>query len=142
MSKVANNTNTHVIEAKFIWMDKNGKIHYVSKEKFDSMISMAEKVVDGGIKMVIFTGISAVGGGQIFAASGNPIMDGLQPVIKLIGNFAEPVAYGYMVKGFLNITQGKEEEGMKVIKNSIKGYLGAKFVPQIMGFISDLNLFV
>lgn len=141
MSKTTQKSNNSVVEAKFMWMDKKGEIHYISKETFDCLVGAAEKVVDGSIKVAVFAGISAVTGGPVFAAGANPVMNGLQPLLTTIGHFAQPVCYGYLMKGMLGLMQGKDEEGKRTLKYACGGYLGAKFVPQAMDFIDTLNLF-
>lgn len=150
-----------VVESKFMWIGKDGRIHYISKADYDKVITVAEKVVDKAVLAVV-VGVVASSGNLVFAAdvakssaaevakaaaiesakNGNSIMIGLAPLIKLIGDIAEPVTYGYMVKGFLKFTQGKEEEAKKTLVNAGTGFLGCKFTPQVINFLSGLKLFV
>lgn len=144
MSKTTNNSNSKVIEAKFMWMDKNGELHYISKDQFNKAIDIAEKVVDIGIKGCVFSIASTATAPFLIAAapaSGNPVMNGLQPLFTTIGHFAQPVCYGYLMKGMFNMMQAKEEEGKKTMKFAVGGFLGAKFVPQIFDFLETLQLF-
>ena len=140
-----------VIESKFMWMGKDGRIHYIAKADFDKVVNIANKVVD---KVMIASVVTVVTSNSnlVFATEvanvvaeatkdTNSIMTGLAPLIKLIGDIAEPVTYGYMVKGFLKFTQGKEEEAKKTLINAGTGFLGCKFTPQVIDFLSDIKLF-
>lgn len=64
----------------------------------------------------------------------------VQPLIDILVDLAEPVSYGFMVKGFLQWMAGKENEGKKTIKASSAGYLGVQFIPQIFKIIKTINL--
>lgn len=141
MEKKISKGELKVIEAKFMWYNKNGELKYIEKEKFDRLIGVAEKVVDCGIRVAVFSGISVIVGGPIYAAGTNPIMEGLQPLINLIANLSEPVTYGYMTKGFLKYTQGKEEEAKNILKYAVIGFIGVKAVPQAMEWLREFNLF-
>lgn len=139
-----------VIESKFMWMGKDGKIHYISKSDFDKAINVADKLIDKAVLAAII-GVTfshgniayaaEVAGAAAEAATENSIMAGLAPLIKMIGDIAEPVTYGYMVKGFLKFTQGKEEEAKKTLVNAGTGFLGCKFTPQVIKFLGGLTLF-
>lgn len=117
------------------YVKKNGKV-ITDKD----VVFVAEKVIDGTIKIVALNGIS-LAVAPVFAAQPNTIMEGLTPIIRLITDVAEPVTYGYMVKGFLKFTQGQEEIAKKTLTNAGIGFVGVKFVPQIMEFLRGLNLF-
>lgn len=140
-----------VIESKFMWMGKDGRIHYIAKADFDKVVNIANKVVD---KVMIASVVTVVTSNSnlVFATEvanvvaeatkdTNSIMTGLAPLIKLIGDIAEPVTYGYMVKGFLKFTQGKEEEAKKTLINAGTGFLGCKFTPQVINFLGNIKLF-
>lgn len=130
-----------VTEVKFMWYNKKGELKYIEKEQFDKLLEGAEKLVDCGIRVAVFSGISVLIGGPVYAASANPIMQGLQPLINLIANLSEPVTYGYMTKGFLKYTQGKEEEAKNILKYAVIGFIGVKAVPQAMEWLRDFDLF-
>lgn len=129
-----------VIETKFMWLGSDGQIHYVSKEKFDSILAGAEKVVNGSIKVAVFSGITGLTGGNVFAATS--ISQGLQPIVDLVADLAQPICYTYFLKGFLRIGQGRDEEGKKILKDAGMGFLGCRFVPDIMRFLNEVDLFV
>lgn len=128
-------------EAKLMWLGKDGKIHYMDKETFDSIVKVVEKGTDIAIKVAAINCITLIVGGPTYAA-GKSIAEGLQPVIDMIADCAEPITYGYMIKGFLKLTQGKEEEAKKVIQNAGTGFIGVKFIPQILRWLRELELFV
>ena len=140
-----------VIESKFMWLGKDGRIHYISKNDYNRLINITNKLID----KVMLTGVITIASSNsnlVFASEvakvavetakdSNSIMIGLAPLIKLIGDLAEPVTYGYMVKGFLKFTQGREEEAKKTLVNAGTGFLGCKFTPQVINFLSSINLF-
>ena len=140
-----------VVESKFMWIGKDGCIHYIAKADFDKLVNVVNKVVDKAIMIGIVTGVAS-NGNLVFASEvakvaaetakdTNSIMTGLAPLIKLIGDIAEPVTYGYMVKGFLKFTQGREEEAKKTLINAGTGFLGCKFTPQVIDFLGNIKLF-
>lgn len=73
-------------------------------------------------------------------AETNELMSAMEPAIKLIQNCSEPITYAYMALGFLHLTQGQEEKGKRTIKFAAMGYLGVKFVPQIMRMLDTIKL--
>lgn len=123
--------------AKFVWVDKDNVVHYLEKEKFDAAITIAEKGVNVAIRVMIINGATLIIGGPVYAGT---FSEGLQPIINMIADCAEPITYGYMIKGFLKLTQGKEEEAKTVIKNAGAGFLGVKFIPQIIHWLGGINL--
>lgn len=146
-----------VVESQFMWMGKDGRIHYISKSDYDKAVNVVNKVVDKAMLAAVVTVVAgnsnvvwaaeatkAVEAAKVAAEASkdsNSIMVGLAPLIKLIGDIAEPVTYGYMVKGFLKFTQGKEEEAKKTLVNAGTGFLGCKFTPQVIKFLGDIKLF-
>ena len=69
--------------------------------------------------------------------SGNPVLaavdvkTGVQPLIDVIVDLAEPVSYAGMIKGALQMAIGNEHEGRKAVGNAFKGYLVVKVAPMI-----------
>lgn len=135
-----------VVEAKYMWLGRDGKIHYIGKREFDAVVNSADKIVGTAMRVAVIGAIAPHTVIPVFAAEavseGNAVMAGLSPVIKLITDIAEPITYGYMVKGFLKFTQGKEEEAKKTLTNAGIGFLGVQFVPSVMKFLRELDLFV
>lgn len=126
-------------EAKWMWLGKDGKIHYISMEQYNEIVKMLNKAVDTAVAAGVVGVTMGVAGGNILADTGNPVMEGLQPVIDFIQNLSEPICYGFMVKGFLKYTQGDEEKAKKTIGNAIAGYLGVKFVPKLMALVGGID---
>ncbi len=140
-----------VVESKLMWMSRDGHINYIAKADFDKVVNVANKVVDRAIIAGVVTALVS-NSNVVFATEvanvaaetakdTNSIMTGLAPLIKLIGDIAEPVTYGYMVKGFLKFTQGREEEAKKTLINAGTGFLGCKFTPQVIDFLGNIKLF-
>lgn len=103
-------------------------------------LELTEKQLDTLCKV----GIATVGivelcsGNPIYAADG--ITKAVQPIVDILIDLAEPVSYGFMCKGFMQVCSGKEAEGKKAIKDAAAGYLGIRFIPQIYDIIKGINL--
>ena len=79
--------------------------------------------------------------------SGNPVMaaqvnvkQAVQPLIDIVIDLAEPVAFAATVKGGLQLSIGNEHEGKKAIGNAIKGYLVVKLVPILFDVIDGISI--
>lgn len=70
----------------------------------------------------------------------NPMTKALFPLIKMLQDLSEPVAYGFMVKGFLQMMAGDDHVGQKTIKSAVSGYLGIKLIPKVFEIIRGLSL--
>lgn len=81
-------------------------------------------------------GLMVLGPHNVYAG---PISSALQPLINVLQDLAEPVSYGFMVKGFLQIMSGDEHAGQKTIKSAIGGYLGIQFIPRIFAIIRSVK---
>lgn len=68
------------------------------------------------------------------------VKDAFDPIIQVITDLADPLAYACFVKGGLMYMVGNEHEGKKAIGNTLKGYLVVKFVPQILDLLSKVVL--
>lgn len=84
------------------------------------------------LTLVFLNGTSTV-------AYAGTITQSLQPIIDVLKDFAEPLAYGFMIKGFLKIMAGDEHEGFKTIKYSIGGYVGIQWIPFIFNIIKGIK---
>lgn len=74
------------------------------------------------------------------SVSANNINQALQPLISVLQDLAEPVSYGFMVKGFLQIMSGDDHAGQKTIKSAIGGFLGIQFIPKIFAIIKGVKI--
>lgn len=72
--------------------------------------------------------------------SANAMNDALRPLIKILQDLAEPVSYGFMLKGFLQIMAGDDHAGQKTIKSAIGGFLGIQFIPKIFAIIKGVKI--
>lgn len=64
----------------------------------------------------------------------------LKPLLKTLQDLAEPVAYGFMIKGFMQVMSGNEHDGFKTIKHSIGGFVGIQWIPYIFSIIKGIKL--
>lgn len=67
------------------------------------------------------------------------VKTGVQPLVDVIVDLAEPVSYAGMVKGALQMAIGNEHEGKKAIGNAFKGYLVVKMAPMIFDMIDGIG---
>lgn len=67
------------------------------------------------------------------------ISQSVEPVIEILKDLAEPVSYGFMIKGFMKLMAGQEHEGLKIIKCSICGYIGIQWIPMIFSIIKSIK---
>ena len=114
---------------------------YCSKAKGNKPAKVKEIQIDvdkvamqAAITLVMVNGMTTV-------AWAGPIANGVQPLLDVLKDLAEPFSYAFMVKGFLSMMAGNEHEGKKTIKYAIGGYIGIQFIPQIFSLIKSLKLF-
>ena len=114
---------------------------YCSKSKWNKQSKVKEIQIDvdkvtmqAAITLIMVNGMTTV-------AWAGPIASGMQPLLDVLKDLAEPFSYAFMVKGFLSMMAGNEHEGKKTIKYAIGGYVGIQFIPQIFKLIKDLKLF-
>lgn len=70
----------------------------------------------------------------------NQINQALMPLVYVLQDLSEPISYGFMVKGFLQIMAGDEHAGQKTIKSAIGGFLGIQFIPKIFQIIKNIRM--
>ena len=97
-------------------------------------IDVDKLTMQAAITLIMVNGMTTV-------AWAGPIASGMQPLLDVLKDLAEPFSYAFMVKGFLSMMAGNEHEGKKTIKYAIGGYVGIQFIPQIFKLIKDLKLF-
>lgn len=105
----------------------NGKV-----QSFD--IDVDKILIKSGT--IAFIVIEGLNGGVVHAGS---VTASLQPLIDVLKDLAEPVSYGFMVKGFMKIMAGEEHEGMKTIKGAIGGFIGIQWIPYIFNIIKGIK---
>jgi hypothetical protein len=62
-----------------------------------------------------------------------------QPIIDTIKQLADPIAYGFVIKGFIEIIAGKAEAGKKTISGAIAGYIGVQWLPWLFGLVKGIG---
>ena len=92
------------------------------------------ELIDGPIVASANSGIDMV-------IQANPVGEAVDKIISVtdqlidgLQRIAEPVAYGFCIKGILEKMSGQQNVGDKHIKDSIKGYV----MIQILPFVFDL----
>lgn len=120
------------------------KIYYIDFNKgvcIDVTQKMKDFVTDERLIKAGLTSIAIfeiMNGNVTHAYTG--ISEAVKPLVEVLVDAAEPVSYGFMVKGFITWMSGAEHEGKKAIKSSIIGYLGIQFIPQIFKIIRSIKL--
>lgn len=90
---------------------------------------------------IISIGLALVSGtSTITKVHADSIAESFMPLVVVLQDLAEPVSYGFMIKGFLQIMAGNDHAGQKTIKNSIGGFLGIQFIPKIFEIIRSIKL--
>lgn len=74
------------------------------------------------------------------AAETTNVSGAFEPIIRVITDLADPVAYACFIKGGMLFMIGNEHEGKKALGNTLKGYLVIKFVPQLMSLLGKVVL--
>lgn len=113
---------------------------YCPKQKKNKAVKVKEIQIDvdkvimkAAVTLILVNGMTTV-------AWAGPIGESVQPLIDVLKDLAEPVSYGFMVKGFLQIMAGGEHEGKKTIKYALGGFLGIQLIPKFFGIIKGLPL--
>lgn len=96
-------------------------------------IAIDKVVMQAAVTLILYNGMTTV-------AWAGSISEGVQPLIDVLKDLAEPVSYGFMVKGFLSIMAGNEHEGKKTIKYSLGGFLGIQLIPKLFDIVKKLPL--
>lgn len=118
------------------------KIYYIKDEKCVDLTPDLGRVISD--EKFIKLGITAItiyqlaNGNVTFAYNG--ISEAVKPLVDILVDAAEPISYGFIVKGCIQMMSGAEHEGKKSIKSSIVGFLGIQFIPQIFKIIRTIKL--
>lgn len=73
------------------------------------------------------------------AAAISDVGKAFQPIINTIKELADPIAYGFVIKGFIEIIAGKAEAGKKTISGAIAGYIGVQWLPWLFGLVKNIG---
>jgi len=112
---------------------------YVKKDRgiYKNRVKEIQIDVDKVVMKTCVTLIMWNGMTQVVYAG--PISNAVQPIVNVLKDLAEPVAYGFMIKGFLQLMSGNESGGTKTIKWAIGGFIGIQWIPNILKIIKDIK---
>ena len=105
---------------------------YKKSQVKEIQIDVDKVLMQGAVTLILYNGLTTV-------AWAGPISNSVQPIIDVLKDLAEPVAYGFMIKGFLSMMAGNEHEGKKTIKYALGGYVGIQFIPQIFKILKGIT---
>lgn len=92
-------------------------------------------------KALATMGIYAVIGTKLVIVSeAGTIAQSFKPLLTTLQDLAEPISYGFMIKGFMQVMAGNEHKGYKTIKNAAGGFVGVHTIPWIFGIIKGIKL--
>jgi len=98
-------------------------------------IDITKTLIKAGFTVTIL----ANGSIEAFAETSSPnFTEGLKPLLRTLQDLAEPVSYGFMIKGFMQIMSGDEHQGTGTIKHAILGYVGIQWIPRIYAIIRNI----
>lgn len=112
---------------------------YCSKARDNKDVKVKEIQIDVD-KILMQASVTLIlANGMTTVAYAGTIAQSVQPIIDTLKDLAEPVSYGFMIKGFLSMMAGNENEGKKTIKYAIGGYLGIQWIPVIFNVIKAIK---
>ena len=74
---------------------------------------------------------------QVLAESS--ISTKLKPIIALLQDLVEPVAYCFMIYGGLKIISGHKSTGLDIIKDAAAGYVLVQWIPWLFDIIRTIG---
>jgi hypothetical protein len=102
-------------------------------------VDFTKELVKLGVSTILITNVGHVAFANSFITTTPSISKGLQPLIDVLKDLAEPVSYGFMIKGFMKVMSGDEHEGMKIVKYSAGGFIGIQWIPYIFSIIKGIR---
>lgn len=97
------------------------------------------KITEETVVKTALMGVTTYTTMKAIPANASTITEGVQPIIEILKDLAEPISYGFMIKGFLKLMSGEEHEGIKIIKCAITGYIGIQWIPMIFRVIKSVK---
>lgn len=67
------------------------------------------------------------------------IMEAVRPIILILQEVAEPVAYGMMLWGLIKVIMGQQADGLNVIKTAGWGFVFVRLLPWFFGIIKGIG---
>lgn len=102
-------------------------------------IDINQQDIEKALVKVAVIGVTVHTGFSPTIANASTVTESVQPIINVLKDLAEPVSYGFMIKGFMKVMAGEEHEGMKVIKGAVGGYVGIQWIPMIFKLIKNIK---
>lgn len=100
----------------------------------DIDVNIDKVLINAGIAYIIINNMT----GTAYAAD-TSLSDSLKPLINKLKDLAEPVSYGFMIKGFMQYMSGEEHAGIKSVKSAMGGYIGIRWIPYIYSVIKSVG---
>ncbi len=97
-------------------------------------IDVNKKLAEYGIAFVILSNTHSISYAE------TNVSESLRPLLRVLQDLAEPISYGFMIKGFMQIMSGDEHQGYKTIKLAISGFVGIQWIPYIYKIIKTVKL--
>lgn len=72
-------------------------------------------------------------------AQAGPVSKQVQPIVDVLKDLAEPVAYAFMVYGGIKIMSGQSSAGKQTIKEAVSGYIFIQWVPWVFSIIRSIG---
>lgn len=111
----------------------------VKENKKVKEISITSQDIEKAVVQTSLMGIAVYEGLDTGAVQASTVTESVQPIINVLKDLADPVAYGFMIKGFMKVMAGEEHEGLKIIKGAVGGYVGIQWIPMIFSLIKGIK---
>lgn len=89
------------------------------------------------IRKAVAAGVFA--GTVTSTAYAGPVSKQVQPIVDVLKDLAEPVAYAFMIYGGLKIASGQSSAGKQTIRDAVSGYILIQWVPWIFSIIKSIG---
>lgn len=98
------------------------------------------KVRDNMINAAIIAAIISINEPNIaLAYTKGEILTKSQPIITLLKDFAEPLAYGCYIWAFIRYILGQRPEAIQMFKSTTWGFVGIQVLPWIFSIIKSVG---
>ena len=100
---------------------------YVRKNKaYQIDVDVDKVIMNASIAIIVAHNFT----GNVFAESGK-ITSVWQPLKETLQELAEPVSYGFCIKGFMQVMSGNAHQGKQTIKWALGGLAGIYAIPTL-----------
>lgn len=108
----------------------------IKKGKVITLEDLQRRFIEVGVPVTLM--IASMGHQEVLAAGTN-VKQKLKPVIDILQDLAEPVAYGYMILGAIKYISGHSNEGGKMIKNAVGGFILVQWIPWLFEIVRGIG---